>query len=338
MMYLMMAGATPCFYLRDIPIYGDAILSPMDGFSDLPFRLICRELGSAMSYTEFVNVDELAATRKPDAKCWRKLHFDPVERPMAFQIYGHDVDRLVEVALRLQDRDPAPDVIDINMGCYVKSISERGAGSGMLRDPDKMATLFKRLSTALRIPVTGKIRLGWDDAERNHVENAKRLEDNGASLIAVHGRTKAQGYGGQADWDAIAEVRQAVSIPVVGNGDVQSVADIARLKAHTGCDAVMIGRAAIGNPWIFSGKDAAEVLVAERVALMRRHLALNLDFYGPKFGLTLFRKHAARYIRGLPGEDGLRVPLLTAENVLEFDRLIEQQFPILNAHFSMQNA
>ncbi|MGQ0600977.1 MAG: tRNA dihydrouridine synthase [Anaerolineales bacterium] len=316
---------SPAFYIRDIPIYGGVLLSPMDGFSDLPFRLICRELGSAMSYTEFVNVDELAATRKREEKCWRKLEFDPmIERPMTFQIYGHEVDKIVNVALRLQDLDPGPDIIDINMGCYVKSISERGAGSGMLRCPDKMEVLFNRLSTLLRIPVTGKIRLGWDDASRNHVENARRLEDNGASLVAVHGRTKSQGYMGQADWDAIAEVKQAVRIPVIGNGDVKRVADIARLRAHTGCDGVMIGRAAIGNPWIFAGKDREQVTLDEKIALMRRHLALNLDFYGPQFGLVLFRKHAARYIAGLPNEAELRVPLLTANTVEEFDRIIEE--------------
>ncbi len=315
----------PAFYVRDIPVHGDAILSPMDGFSDLPFRLICRELGSAMSYTEFVNVDELAATRKKDAKCWRKLEFHPGERPMTFQIYGHDVDRMVAVAQRLQELPPEqrPDIIDVNMGCYVRNIAERGAGSGLLRFPDRIEALFRRLSAALRVPVTGKIRLGWDDLSRNHVDNARRLEDNGASLIAVHGRTKSQGYGGQADWDAIAEVRQAVRIPVIGNGDVKTAADIARLRAHTGCDGVMIGRAAIGNPWIFAGKDRAQVTLDEKVRLMRRHLALNLDFYGPRFGLLLFRKHAARYIHGLPGEDLLRVPLLTATSVPEFDRLLE---------------
>ena len=319
----------PAFFVRDIPVYGGVILSPMDGFSDLPFRLICRELGSAMSYTEFVNVDELAATRKRDAKCWRKLEFDPGERPVTFQIYGHNLDRLVEVALRLQDLPPAqaPDIIDINLGCYVKSISERGAGSGMLRHPAKIEALFRRLSAVLPVPVTGKMRLGWDEHSRNHVDNARRLEDSGASLIAVHGRTKSQGYGGQADWDAIAEVKQAVRLPVIGNGDVQTVADIARIKAHTGCDGVMIGRAAIGNPWIFAGRDREQVTLEERIALLRRHLALNLEFYGPHFGLVLFRKHAARYIRGLPGEARLRVPLLTAGSLAEFDHWLARAEP-----------
>lgn len=307
------------FTVGTVPVQGRAILAPMDGFSDLPFRLICRELGSAMSYTEFVNVDELAVTRKRDAKCWRKLEFDPSERPMTFQIYGHDVDRMVLVAERLQAMTPGPDIIDINMGCYVRNIAERGAGSGMLRFPDRIARLFALLSSRLHLPVTGKMRLGWDPATRVHVEVAHILEDNGAQLIAVHGRTKSQGYGGQADWDAIAAVRQAVKVPVIGNGDIKSVADIDRLRAHTGCDAVMIGRAAIGNPWIFAGKDREQVTLDEKVALMRRHLQLNLDFYGARFGLVLFRKHAARYIHGLPDADRLRVPLLTATTVAQFD-------------------
>ena len=312
---------TPAFFVRDIPILGRTILSPMDGYSDLPFRLICRELGSAMSYTEFVNVDELQS-RKPTVKAWTKLRYDASEQPMTFQIYGHDEHRLVETAIRLQEH--GPDIIDINMGCYVKNIAERGAGSGMLCQPDKIARVFTRLSTSLSIPVTGKIRLGWDDTTRNYTTVARILEDSGASLVAVHGRTKAQAYKGDADWDAIAEVKQAVRIPVIGNGDVRTPADISRLRAHTGCDGVMIGRAAIGNPWIFAGKDRHEVTLAEKAGLMRRHLALNLDFYGPQVGLVLFRKHAAKYIHGLPNEDQLRVPLLTCTTLDEFDRLLAE--------------
>jgi tRNA-dihydrouridine synthase B len=317
---LISSSHKPLFRVRDIPIYGDLILSPMDGYSDLPFRLICRELGSAMSYTEFVNVDELRS-RKPTVKAWQKLKYDAAERPMTFQIYGHDEDRLVETAVRLQEL--GPDIIDLNMGCYVKGIAERGAGAGMLCQPDKIARVFARLSQSLHIPVTGKIRLGWDDHSRNYKTVARILEDSGASLIAVHGRTKAQAYKCCADWDAIAEIKQSVGLPVIGNGDVRTVADIVRLKAHTSCDGVMIGRAAIGNPWIFARKDRDQVTLEEKIALMRRHLAINLDFYGPRTGLVLFRKHAAKYIQGLPNETELRVPLLTAETVEEFDLLIE---------------
>ena len=317
--------AGPAFWVRDIPVHGRVLLSPMDGYSDLPFRLICRELGSAMSYTEFVNVDELRS-RKLTVKAWTKLRYHPSERPMTFQIYGHDEDALVTTAARLQDLPPgrAPDIIDLNMGCYVKSIAERGAGSGMLCQPDKIARVFTRLSQRLRVPVTGKIRLGWDEHSRNYLQVARLLEDCGASLIAVHGRTKAQAYKGAADWDAIGEVKQAVRVPVIGNGDVRTVADIGRIRAHTGCDGVMIGRAAIGNPWIFAGLDRDQVQLADKIKLMRRHLALNLDFYGQQTGLLLFRKHSAKYLLGLPGEETLRIPLLTCNSVAEFDALLSQ--------------
>lgn len=309
----------PNFFVRDIPIYGDALLAPMDGFSDLPFRLICRELGSAMSYTEFTNADGILQKKLPDSVAHR-LKFDPSENPMTFQIYHQDPDRLVDAAKRVMELEP--DILDLNMGCYVKDISERGAGSGMLRFPERIAHYFSRASQELPIPVTGKIRLGWDDASRNFLTIAKILEDNGASLIAVHARTRAQAYHGSADWDAIAQVKQTVKIPVLGNGDVKTVADIARMKNHTGVDGVMIGRAAIGNPWIFSGRDRDDVSLDERIVLLRRHLALNLDFYGQRGGLILFRKHAVKYINGLYGAAQLRVPLLTAESVQEFDDLL----------------
>ncbi len=310
---------SPTFRVGRIPVYGDLVLSPMDGYSDLPFRLLCRELGSAMSYTEFVNVYEISRNR-PDLKALKKLRYDACEHPITFQIYGHEEERLIETAKQLQEL--GPDIIDINMGCYVKDIAERGAGSGMLREPAKIARVFARLSKELAIPVTGKIRLGWDEDSKNHVEVAKTLEENGARLIAVHGRTKEQGYRGEADWNAIAEVKQAVRIPVLANGDVRTVADIVDIKAKTGCEGVMIGRGAIGNPWIFSRRDRRQVPVEDKIALMRRHLELNLAFYGERKGLILFRKHAARYIHGLPGEEMLRLPLLTCKTVEEFDRLI----------------
>jgi nifR3 family TIM-barrel protein len=241
---------------------------------------------------------------------------------MVFQIYGHDEDHLVEAARRLQDC--GPDIIDLNMGCYVRKIAERGAGSGMLRDPAKIARLFARLTRAVRVPVTAKIRLGWDERTRNYLEVARILEENGASLIAVHARTKAQGYTSVADWNAIAEIKQAVKIPVIGNGDVKTVADIARIQAETGCDGVMIGRAAVGNPWIFSRKDRDEVAPLEKIALLRRHLARHLEFYGEHNGLILFRKHAYRYVQGGHGAAAIRHALMLCKEVCEFERLVDE--------------
>ena len=309
------------FQVGDVPVFGDLILAPMAGFSDLPFRSICREIGSSMSYTEFVNVDELQGRPGCNRRAWQRLRFCEQERPVVFQIYGHDLDRIVDTADRLQELNP--DIIDINMGCYVKKISERGAGAGMLRDPCLIARLMKQLVAVLDIPVSAKIRLGWDDQTRNYLQVARALEDHGASLVAIHARTRAQAYNGQADWDAIAAVKQVLSVPVVGNGDVRSPADIERMKAHTGCDAVMIGRAAIGNPWMFQRKYRYQVSLADRLLLLRNHLDLNLDFYGAQKGLVLFRKHVARYIEGTPAVDrDLRVALLTCTRKEDFEALL----------------
>jgi nifR3 family TIM-barrel protein len=313
--------AKPNFYVGKVPVYGDLILAPMSGFSDLPYRSICRSLGSSMSYTEFVNVDELSKGRGGSPRAKQKLCYQPNERPVVFQIYGHDVDRIVSVAQRLQDL--GPDIIDINMGCYVKKIAERGAGAGMLRRPTLIAHLMERLVKTLDIPVSAKIRLGWDDENRNYMEVARALQDYGASLIAVHGRTRSQAYTGEADWDAIAEIKQALSVPVIGNGDVRTVSDIDNIKVHTGCDGVMIGRAVIGNPWILQRRDRQEVTLTDRLALVRRHLALNLEFYGVEKGLVLFRKHVARYIEDTPAQvRKIRVPLLTCERASDFESLL----------------
>jgi nifR3 family TIM-barrel protein len=280
----------PTFFIRDIPIYGDAILAPMDGYSDYPFRSLCREFGSAMSYTEFVQVEKVLSKSKQPAK---KFYFEAAERPITFQLYGDDPDKILEAALRVQDWNP--DIIDINMGCPAKAISHRGAGVGMMKSPLKIARTFKKLSAKLKIPVTGKIRLGWE-RNKNYKLIARIIEECGGSLIAMHARTKEQGYLGSADWDAIAEVKAAVKIPVIGNGDVKRVADIARMKRHTGCDAVMIGRGALANPWIFSKQDREQVTPQQVRETVRKHLAKSVAFYGEEDGQRLFRKYAVQYL------------------------------------------
>lgn len=307
--------ASPTFFIRDIPVYGDAILSPMDGYSDLPFRLICRELGSALSYTEFINALDIL---NGHPHVHKRFQFLPSERPMVFQIFDNDPDRLVQTALFLRRYEP--DIIDINMGCSAQGVAARGAGAGLLKTPLKIARIFHRLTRLLDIPVTGKIRLGWDDASRNYCLVARIIEEEGGALVAVHGRTKVQGYKGEADWDAIAQVRQVVSIPVIANGDVRTAADIERLKTHTGCCAVMIGRGAIGNPWIFSHRDRADISKDEVLAVVQRHLQLSLEFYGDRRGLVLFRKYASRYLN-TTGE--LRQQMLTTLNPDEFLACVE---------------
>lgn len=313
------------FCIRDLPVYGDLILSPMDGFSDLPFRSMCRRLGSALSYTEFVNAIDVIQDSRQVAQ---KVAFLPAERPVVFQIFDDNPRRLLEAALRLQEL--GPDVIDINMGCSAKTVSGRGAGAGLLRTPLKIARIFRTLSRALEVPVTGKIRLGWDDASRNYPLVARIIEENGGSLIAVHGRTKAQSYGGHADWDAIAEVKHLVSIPVLGNGDVRSIEDIARMKSHTGVDGVMIGRGAIGNPWIFSRLDRKDVSMEQVRETMLSHLESMLSFYEGDYGLVLFRKHASRYLCPFPLTPEERRRLFRSERPDEFLDLLDSLTSLQN--------
>lgn len=308
----------PNFYIRDIPIYGDTILSPMANFSDMPFRSICRQFGSAMSYTEFVAVESILFNNPAAGS---RLVFDPAERPVTFQIFGNDVELIREAALKIQKLKP--DIIDLNMGCSARKVAGRGAGAGLLKTPQKIAEIIKTLVETLSVPITGKIRLGWDDESLNYLEVARIVEESGASALAVHGRTKLQAYTGSANWDAIAEIKQAISIPVIGNGDVERVEDIARMRAHTGCDAVMVGRAAIGNPWIFAGKNIEDVTVTDRVDLIRRHLRAMLDFYGRERGLILFRKHVVKYTKGLYGGAQIRGKLVRCNKVEEFVSLVE---------------
>ncbi len=309
----------PHFHVREIPIYGDVILAPMAGFSDLPYRMIARDFGSAMGYTEFVSVDGIM---HGNAKTMRLLDYDPSEYPMTFQVFGSDENLIIEACKKIEQLGPT--IIDLNMGCSVAKVSGRGAGAGLLKEPEKIGRIFNRLSKELSVPVTGKIRLGWDFQTRNYLTVAKILEDNGASLIAVHGRTKSQAYEGNADWDAIAEIKQAVRVPVLGNGDVKCVADIARIKQHTNCDGVMIGRAAIGNPWIFSRKDRSEVTFLEKAALIRRHLQLMLDYYDGDYGLILFRKHVVKYIHEIRGAANLRGGLITCNTPEDFIALLAE--------------
>lgn len=309
----------PAFHVDSIPIHGDTLLSPMDGFSDWPFRSLCRELGSSMSYTEFVKAEDIL---KPPKLVADKLRYEEDERPVVIQIYGDDPGVMLAAALRAQEL--GADIVDINMGCPSKTIANRGAGAGLMRTPLKVARIFKLLTASLQIPVTGKIRLGWDDNCRNYALVARIVEENGGQLIALHARTKEQGYGGQANWEAIAEVRQIVSIPVIGNGDVKTVADIQRMKEYTGCHAVMIGRAAIGNPWIFSGLDRQQVTPKQVRQMMLKHLERNLKFYGPEIGLVLFRKHAVRYLSPYRLSKEIRKELLTAQQTDEFLRLLDK--------------
>jgi tRNA-dihydrouridine synthase len=275
--------STPDFMLRDIPIHGDLILAPMDGFSDVPFRTLCRRFGSSMSYTGFVNAIALI---RGDDLALRDLDFLPEERPVLFQIFDQSENNLLEAALRIQKLQP--DAIDVNMGCSSRKVSNRGAGAGLLRDPEKIGL--------------------------NYLEVAHAVEDNGGALIAVHARTRNQGYLGDADWDTIAEIKSTVTIPVIGNGDVQTPHDIERLKTATGCDGVMIGRGAIGNPWIFRRVPNEAPPIDERIQIMQGHLDHMITYHGEKLGIIRFRKHLKRYLEPLSITKANLRPMLTCED------------------------
>lgn len=318
----MNESKTPHFHIREVPVYGDTVLAPMDGYSDWPFRSLCRELGSAMSYTEFVKVEKILSRSKEPAK---RLFFKEEERPMTFQIYGEDPDLILKAALKIQELDP--DIIDLNMGCPAKTIADRGAGVGMMPSPLRIARTFHKLVKHLRVPVTGKIRLGWDKC-RNYKLIARIVEEEGGSLIAIHGRTKEQRYSGNADWDAIAEVKSLVKIPVIGSGDVKTVADIDRMKKHTNVDAVMIGRGAIANPWIFSHIDRDQITPQMMQDLIRKHLARCVEFYGDEDGSRLFRKYAVQYLlmHTLTREE--RKEILKPRPSGEFAKMLEQIYAV----------
>ncbi len=314
----------PSFYVGSIPIFGDLILAPMDGVSDLPFRVIARRLGSAMSYTEFINARDVVF-RHPDLP--RRLSYIEEERPVVYQLFDDDPDKIIQAAIKLHTKYN-PDIIDINLGCSAKTVTHRGAGAALLKSPEKIAEIFSRLRQAVPIPITAKIRLGWDEQSLNYIEVAQIIQDNGGQLIAVHGRTKNQAYAGHANWEAIAEVKQAVSIPVIANGDVKTVEDIHKIKQVTGCDGVMVGRAALENPWLFSYQDKDQITSAQIFAYITEHLSLMIDFYGEERGMIFFRKYLNKILHLNLLEKEIRLRFLTCHDSKELIPLMQTYLKI----------
>lgn len=312
------------FFVGNIPIYANLILSPMDGLSERPFRSLVRKSGSAMSYTEFINaIDVLADIHRIQ----KKIAFYEFERPVVFQIFDDDPDRILNAAQKLILFQP--DIIDLNLGCSAHHVASRGAGAGLLPHPQKIARIISNLVKHLPVPVTAKIRLGWDEHSRNYLEIARIIEDCGAQLIAVHGRTKVQGYTGRADWDAIAEIKSKLHIPVIANGDVQTVADIQHIQNHTQCDGVMIGRAALSNPWIFSLRDRLEVPPHEVKSWIDAHLREMIAFHGEELGLILFRKYLKRLLTPYQLSEDILLALLTTTDLKILHHLIDKVFNTL---------
>jgi tRNA-dihydrouridine synthase B len=282
------------FSIGNVPIHGQLVLAPMAAVSDSPYRQITRSMGSAFSYTEFVSADQVV---KNNPKSLDMFRFQEIERPIAFQIFGNHLVTMVEAAKRVEELHP--DIIDVNMGCSSCKIAHKGSGAGLLREPGLAGKIIESLRKAVKVPITAKIRIGWDAKSLNYKEVVKILESSGVQAISVHGRTKAMGYGGKADWNIIAEIKAASGVPILGNGDIQSYTEAMQRIQESKVDAVLVGRGAIGNPWIFQGSDRANIEYNAIRKVMQNHLDNILQFYG-EYGYTLFKKHIAKYLTDYP--------------------------------------
>ncbi len=300
--------------INDLEIAGRLVLAPMAGYTDSPFRKIALRHGASLVFTELVSAEGIL---RGNRKTLELLRFDRHEHPLGVQIFGCDPVVMAQAAARVEEM--GPDLIDINMGCCAPKICAGGAGAALLRDPERAAEIAAAVVGRVRLPVSAKIRIGWNENSKNYLEILELLQKAGISMLSVHGRTRAERFGGEADWEIIREIASAARIPVVGNGDIASF-DEARGRLHdSGCAAVMIGRGAVGHPWIFSGRIPSADEVIEEI---HTHLSLMLEFYG-EYGLILMRKHIAKYIRGFKNAARIRSSLMRAAGVGEVEAILE---------------
>lgn len=315
--------------IGNIELENNVILAPMAGVTDLPYRLLCKEQGCGLVYTEMVSAKAIYYNNKNTKLL---MQIDERERPVAVQLFGSEPDLMADMAKRITEENPLIDIIDINMGCPVPKVVNNNEGSALMKNPRLIGEIVKKVSTAIDKPLTIKIRKGFDESNINAVEVAKIAEENGAAAIGVHGRTREQYYSGKADWDIIRQVKDAVSIPVLGNGDVFAPEDAKRLLEETDCDGILIGRGAQGNPWIFSRiihyLETGEVLpnptLDEIIDTINRHLEMLSEYKGSYTAVREMRKHISWYTKGLPGSAHIRREINSTQSMEELKEKIAE--------------
>lgn len=327
------------FKIGKIEIKNALLLAPMEDVTDIAFRRICKELGADIVYTEFVNSDGLIRSNK---KTERKLEITDEERPVGIQIYGGNLEPMIEAAKIAEQKNP--DIIDINAGCWVKKIAGRGAGAGLLKDPCYMQSMVESIVKAVSIPVTVKTRIGWDSNSINILDVAKRIEDAGASALTLHCRTKVQGHSGEADWSWINKVKEVINIPVALNGGVFTANDVKKAFEETNADGVMIARGAIEHPWIFneakvllSGNNINEIAVEERINTTLKHLRYSLEIKDTRAAIIPFRKYYAGYLKGLPNSKEIRLELYKQLEYAPIEEILLNYLHQLKTYQSIEN-